>query len=1208
MFMPNSSSATTQTAFASNNFAFLNNSSQQQFNKQQHSSNPWIITAQEHQKNEAQFVVLRPIDGLIGGEQARPFFLKSGLPAIMLAQIWQLADVNKDGKLDRFEFSIAMKLVLNCLSGISLPAVLPESMLRIGGGMPIPSTPSSNSLYDGGGPSTALPSSVSHPRPMSTYGSMPAMASSSHRPYGSFSAAQTPVTATSPPFLMGIKELGDWSLPQPLKLRFSQKFNQLDKSRVGLLTGQQARGVLGESQLPTNILAQIWTMSDVNKDGCLGIEEFCTAMFLIEMVKAGYALPSKLPNELHSFCNRSKTVSPSTMATEDDPSAPPPQKPGHGQFRTFEDKRKDNLDKGQAELERRRRILREEEERRRAEIERREREEAERKEHERQELERRREAEMEEERQRELERERERAEQEQRLKARREEIRERMEQERIRELEKIRIRDLGNQLQAETEKSTQIQQRQHTMAFQLQALEERSQQLNGEITEARDSILEITQEIERMRGQRDQKLAKINELERNNKELAVQCERFSHENLQHQSEVQRQLARTHEISEIRAEIVQLNDQIQQGENEIQTIAIRSHNQEKLVDEKRPSWEESCKNIQLARNLFTELLVRYNKGRSDAGALYELPPDAKTLPFGHGTANAQPTRTFSASFDDDFKPNISTAVDLNVQQKSVEKTSAVGDIEVKNNAIVQNGSQLSKESVSTVPNEQQHGQVTGQVKTVKYKALFEFNARSGDELSIQPGDLILVFEGHQSEPGWLAGQIRDKVGWFPASFAEPLSAAAAGPLLKRGGSLAGSPSGEPLAIIREECEPPPTGQIRPTEQRRENAFDTDFTAAFTKSVSFTDAATIGKAAVAMTKSNSMSASPSVSVALYDLPPADTETVAKLTNNIPSPTATIEPYSVPLYELPPDNDKMPSSKASVADSVVLSVGVALYQWKARNEQEMTFGRGDLIEVLEQSEMRWRGRLQKNRQITGWFPKSYIKISAPLEQQKDENVTADIYQTDQSSAKNGGKARVGESGEWFIALYQFDAVESTDLSLKPGDRIWVTDQRDQWWRGTCDGKSGIFPANYVQKAGEIASSTQKDSKIDGQTIGRAIANFTATASNQISLVIGDTVKIYQTTPGGWWEGEVEKAGVKQIGWFPGNYVQLLNSSNETVIAVAAFDYTAQHEDELTFKLGDIIEVVDHSDSLWWKGRKKGQPEQSPLLFPANFVQLNK
>lgn len=86
-------------------------------------------------------------------------------------------------------------------------------------------------------------------------------------------------------FQIGHKELGDWTIPQHLKLRFSQMFNQLDRNRIGMLTGAQARGVLGESQLPTNILAQIWTISDINKDGCLSIEEFCIAMFLIEKIK-----------------------------------------------------------------------------------------------------------------------------------------------------------------------------------------------------------------------------------------------------------------------------------------------------------------------------------------------------------------------------------------------------------------------------------------------------------------------------------------------------------------------------------------------------------------------------------------------------------------------------------------------------------------------------------------------------------------------------------------------------------------------------------------------------------------------------------------------------------------------------------------------------------------------------------------------------------
>lgn len=50
------------------------------------------------------------------------------------------------------------------------------------------------------------------------------------------------------------------------------------------------------------------------------------------------------------------------------------------------------------------------------------------------------------------------------------------------------------------------------MKFQLQALEEKSEQLNKEITDARDDIIAITAEIEKMRERRDQKRARIEEL------------------------------------------------------------------------------------------------------------------------------------------------------------------------------------------------------------------------------------------------------------------------------------------------------------------------------------------------------------------------------------------------------------------------------------------------------------------------------------------------------------------------------------------------------------------------------------------------------------------------------------------------------------------------------------------------------------------------
>lgn len=80
----------------------------------------------------------------------------------------------------------------------------------------------------------------------------------------------------------------DWAIPHSEKLKYCQQFNQLDKQRNGALNGIHARNVLAQSQLPNVTLAEIWNLSDVNKDGRLSVEEFCIAMHLIDSVKVSF--------------------------------------------------------------------------------------------------------------------------------------------------------------------------------------------------------------------------------------------------------------------------------------------------------------------------------------------------------------------------------------------------------------------------------------------------------------------------------------------------------------------------------------------------------------------------------------------------------------------------------------------------------------------------------------------------------------------------------------------------------------------------------------------------------------------------------------------------------------------------------------------------------------------------------------------------------
>ncbi|KAJ3513125.1 hypothetical protein NLJ89_g3129 [Agrocybe chaxingu] len=61
-------------------------------------------------------------------------------------------------------------------------------------------------------------------------------------------------------------------------------------------------------------------------------------------------------------------------------------------------------------------------------------------------------------------------------------------------------------------------------------------------------------------------------------------------------------------------------------------------------------------------------------------------------------------------------------------------------------------------------------------------------------------------------------------------------------------------------------------------------------------------------------------------------------------------------------------------------------------------------------------------------------------------------------------------GEGVARAIALYDFSAVESGDLSFRKGDVIVVikkSDSVDDWWTGKANGRQGIFPANFIELA---------------------------------------------------------------------------------------------------------------------------------------------
>lgn len=162
----------------------------------------------------------------------------------------------------------------------------------------------------------------------------------------------------------------DWAIPQQAKLKYTQLFNLHDRSRSGYLSGLQCRDILLQSGLPRNILAEIWNLSDIDGDGQLTREEFILAMHLTNHVRSGQSLPTELsPDLIPPSYRRTRSISTTSVhsatsvgsgigGSNDDQSS---LKLSDGAVpamvlnsNSFEDKRRENFEKGRAELERRR--------------------------------------------------------------------------------------------------------------------------------------------------------------------------------------------------------------------------------------------------------------------------------------------------------------------------------------------------------------------------------------------------------------------------------------------------------------------------------------------------------------------------------------------------------------------------------------------------------------------------------------------------------------------------------------------------------------------------------------------------------------------------------------------------------------------------------------------------------------------------------------
>ncbi|XP_034755697.1 CD2-associated protein isoform X2 [Etheostoma cragini] len=331
------------------------------------------------------------------------------------------------------------------------------------------------------------------------------------------------------------------------------------------------------------------------------------------------------------------------------------------------------------------------------------------------------------------------------------------------------------------------------------------------------------------------------------------------------------------------------------------------------------------------------------------------------------------------------------------------------------------------------------------------------------------------------------------------------------------------------------------------------------------------------------------------------------------------------------------------------------VVEYEYEALHEDELTLRPGDIIKnVRYVEEDGWmEGDLNGKR---GLFPDNFVKEvkKESKEVKETKNEPKEEASHPQKREKSAGNVAnlvqrmsfIGIPTGGFLpqppaaakkpkkrqckALFDYQPQNEDELELKAGDIIDITEEVEEgWWNGNLNGKSGLFPSNFVKELeATVEDGDSNDTAVDETDESGMESTPTPTSPQPASgngiiaqpkkirgVGFGDifregSVKLKARLP----SSETEEKKARPIPSLPSAakaaHANVTDSqradgdskSKEKEYCKVTFAFEATNEDELTIKEGDIIHILckDTGEPGWWRG-EIGTREG---VFPDNFV----
>ncbi|KAI3364060.1 hypothetical protein L3Q82_010879 [Scortum barcoo] len=334
------------------------------------------------------------------------------------------------------------------------------------------------------------------------------------------------------------------------------------------------------------------------------------------------------------------------------------------------------------------------------------------------------------------------------------------------------------------------------------------------------------------------------------------------------------------------------------------------------------------------------------------------------------------------------------------------------------------------------------------------------------------------------------------------------------------------------------------------------------------------------------------------------------------------------------------------------------VVEYEYDALHDDELTLRLGDIIKNVRYiEEDGWmEGDLNGKR---GLFPDNFVKelkkeskevketknepkeetSQAPRREKSAGNVANLVQRMSTIGFPTGGfqpqppAASKKPKKRQCKVLFEYQPLNEDELELKVGDIIDITEEVEEgWWSGNLNGKSGLFPSNFVKELdatgedGEANDATADEADGSGMESTATPTSPQSASGNGViaqpkkirGVGFGDifregSVKLKVRLP----SPETAERKEKPIPSLPSaakpaphpNMTDSQRADGDSKSKVkeyckVTFGFEATNEDELSLKEGDIIHILskDTGEPGWWRGEIGGKEG----VFPDNFVTM--